>query len=112
MAKEIEIVDQQTKILNKFMGSGKGNLMIYNDNRHNIIGNDISNVSWQRLLEIALDKAPKPRLRSIEAEIVRIADRKFDKREDSGKYLGVKRTTFFEKLKKADEETALTLVKI
>lgn len=103
MAEKVKIVDQNSQILQKFMGSGgKGNLLIYNDNRHNIIEGNISEASWQELLEAALDKAPKPRMKCIELEIIRIALRKFDTQGKRGEYLGFKRTAFVEKLKRVN----------
>lgn len=113
MGKDLQIVEDvkvdQSSLVQQAIRSGKG-VIIINDNRHNIIG-DISGSPWNELLEMVIEKAPSPKLRNIEAEIIRIADRKCNTHRESSEYLGLKRSTFEARLEKVNDNKALTLLR-
>ena len=111
-----DIVVDQSSLIQQYLGRTKGNLVIINDNRHiNVatkpkappepkrIEAPVNANSWQELLEIVLEKVPEPRLKNINEEITRIADRKCATKVEAGEYIGVKYSTFKMKVIKANK---------
>jgi glutaredoxin 2 len=94
------IINQDSELIQQYLGKGKVPLLIYNDNRGAVFQGNIATATWQDLLEACLYKAPQPREKMIRKEMMDLALRNFNTKKAAADFLGVGRTAFMERLRK------------